>query len=79
MTQQRQPAVASTRAYADNYTILAEVAERLRNGGPDDVDGLVEDFRRAMTAYRICQDRLDAIRAEIDTEVDRIKPDQRPA
>ena len=68
-------AVASSRQYADNYRILHEVAERLRNGGPDDVDGLVADFRRAMQAYKFCQGRLDAIRAEIDAEVDRLKPE----
>lgn len=75
MTDTRKPAVASSRAYADNYRILHDVAERLRNGGPDDVDGLVADFRKAMEAYRFCQERLDAIRAEIDAEVDRLKPE----
>lgn len=75
MTQSRTPAVASSGLYAANYQILSQVAERLRNGGPDDVDGLVADFRHAMDAYRICQERLDAIRAEIDAEVDRLKPE----
>ena len=28
-----------------------------------------------MEAHRFCQDRLDAIRAEIDAEVDRLKPE----
>ena len=75
MTDTCTPAVASSRAYAENYRTLHDVAERLRSGGPDDVDGLVADFRRAMTAYRFCQERLDAIRAEIDAEVDRLKPE----
>ena len=70
-----KPAVASSRAYADAYRTLHEIAERLRNGGPEDVDGLVADFRRAMEAHRFCQDRLDAIRAKIDAEVDRMKPE----
>ena len=68
-------AVASSRSYADAYRTLLEVAERLRNGGVEDVDTLVEDFRRGMDAYRVCQERLDAIRAEIDHEVDRLKPE----
>ena len=70
-----KPKAVAAGLYAENYKILNDVAERLRTGGPGDVDGLVADFRRAMDAYRICQDRLDAIRAEIDTEVDRLKPE----
>lgn len=65
--------IASSRLYAENYAILHEVAERLRTGGPDDIDSLVADFRRAMQAYRVCHERLVTIRREIDAEVDRIK------
>lgn len=74
-TTRTTTAVASTRQYAEAYRVLLEVAERLRNGGPEDVDTLVADFRRGMDAYRFCQERLDAIRAEIDQEVDRLKPE----
>ena len=70
--QQRQPALASSGVYAANYAILHEVAAKLRNGEPADVDTLASDFRRAMAAHRACQDRLDAIRSEIDAEVDRL-------
>ena len=65
--------IASSRLYAENYAILHDVAERLRIGGPDDIDSLVVDFRRAMQAYGVCRDRLETIRREIDAEVDRIK------
>jgi len=75
MSDTRTPAVASTRAYAEAYRKLTDVAERLRKGGPDDVDTLVQDFRSAMEAYRFCQERLDAIRTEIDAELDRLKPE----
>lgn len=71
--QQTKPQIASSRLYAENYAVLHEVAERLRNGGPEDIDGLVADFRRAMQAYKVCHDRLETIRREIDAEVDRIK------
>ncbi len=74
-TTRTTTAVASTRQYAEAYRVLLEVAERLRNGGPEDVDTLVADFRRGMDAYHFCQERLDAIRAEIDQEVDRLKPE----
>ncbi len=53
--------------------MLHDVAERLRNGGPEDIDSLVADFRRAMQAYQVCHKRLETIRREIDAEVDRIQ------
>ena len=74
-TQTAKTSVASTGLYAEHYRKLHGIAERLRNGGPDDVDSLVEDFRQGMASYRICQERLDAIRAEIDAETDRFKPE----
>jgi exonuclease VII small subunit len=73
LEQDSKSPIASSRVYAENYAILHEVAERLRNGGPDDIDSLVADFRRAMQAYKICHGRLETIRHEIDAEVDRIK------
>lgn len=75
MTENRKPAVAPSRTYAEAYRTLHEIAERLRKGGPEDVDTLVADFRRAMEAHSFCQARLDAIRAEIDAETDRLKPE----
>ena len=62
--------VASSRVYAENYAILQQTAERLRNGGPEDIDTLAADFRRAMQAFNICHERLETIRREIDAEVD---------
>ncbi|MCG7392651.1 exodeoxyribonuclease VII small subunit [Microvirga sp. ACRRW] len=64
----------TSRLYAEHYAKLREIAERLRTGGPDDVDRLVEDFRTAMAAYDVCKVRLDAIRAEIDSELTRNQP-----
>ena len=75
MSDKTKPAVASSQSYAEAHRTIHEVAERLRNGGPEDVDSLVANFRRAMEAHRFCQNRLDAIRAEIDAEVDRLKPE----
>jgi exodeoxyribonuclease VII small subunit len=75
MNDIRKTAVGSTHAYAEAYRKLTEIAERLRKGGPDNVDTLVADFRSAMESYRFCQERLDAIRTEIDAELDRLKPE----
>jgi exonuclease VII small subunit len=81
MLEQKPKSPIASRVYAENYAILHEVADRLRNGGPDDMDSLVSDFRRAMAAYKTCHERLETIRREIDAEVDRIKaaPEARDA
>jgi hypothetical protein len=56
--------------YAEAYHLLEEIAEKLRQAGPDDIDSLIDDFRLAMAAHRICADRLIAIRRELDLEND---------
>jgi exonuclease VII small subunit len=56
--------------YSEAYATLKAVADRLRNGGPADVDGLVEAFRTAKQAYLTCRERLEQIRREIEDELD---------
>lgn len=60
--------------YAANYRKLQEIVERLKRGGPGDIDGLVENFRAGVAAYEACRHRLDAVRAEIDGEIARLAP-----
>jgi hypothetical protein len=62
---------AAAGLYAKHYAILRSMAERLRAGGPVDIDTLLEDSRRAMESYEICRDRLDAIRAELNAQTAR--------
>jgi exonuclease VII small subunit len=57
-------------SYAEAYADLKAIAEKFRNGGPADVDGLVEDFRTAREAYKVCRERLEQIRREIEDELD---------
>lgn len=64
--------------YAANYKKLQEIVERLKKGGPGDVDGLVESFRAGVAAYDSCRRRLDAVRAEIDGEIARLAPGASP-
>jgi hypothetical protein len=63
--------VATTQTYAAQYQILRETAERLRTGGPEDIDRLLEDFRIATKAYEFCRARIEQIQAELDTEMNR--------
>jgi hypothetical protein len=61
----------TTGLYAKHYNILQTIADRLRGGGPTDVDALLEDTRRAMESYEICRTRLDAVRAELNAQIGR--------
>ncbi|SCZ12708.1 exodeoxyribonuclease VII small subunit [Microvirga guangxiensis] len=62
---------ATTGLYAKHFGILQAIADRLRSGGPADVDALLEDTRRALESYEICRSRLDAVRAELNAQVGR--------
>jgi hypothetical protein len=62
---------AAASLYAKHYGILRSIAEWLRAGGAADIDTLLEDSRRAMESYEICRDRLDAIRAELNSQTAR--------
>ena len=57
--------------YTKHYNILQTIADRLRGGGPTDVDALLEDTRQAIESYEICRTRLDAVRAELNAQIGR--------
>jgi len=61
----------TTGLYAKHYATLQAIAERLRSSGPADIDTLLEDTRRAMESYEICRTRLDAVRTELNAQVNR--------
>jgi exodeoxyribonuclease VII small subunit len=48
--------------YKDNYAILKEVAETLRTQKEPDIDALIPMVDRALAAYKICKDRLQAVK-----------------
>lgn len=63
-------APSSTETYVSAYARLTAIADKLKGGGATDVDTLVQDLREARMAYSICKSRLDAIRREVDAEVE---------
>ncbi len=62
---------ASTETYAAAYARLSQIAEKLKiSGAAASIDNIVEDLRAARLAYITCKDRLDAIRREVDLEME---------
>ncbi len=64
-------APAATESYATAYVRLSAIAERLKGAGATaDLDGLVRDLREARALHAVLRSRLDAIRREVDAEVE---------
>ena len=62
---------AATETYAAAYARLSAIAEKLRTAGATaNVDDLVSDLHMARSAAAICRARLEAIRREVDAEVE---------
>jgi Cdc6-like AAA superfamily ATPase len=61
--------MGTTKTYAENYAVLKRIADQFREGGPEDIDSLVESFKEARAAYTACRERLITIKDEIDAEI----------
>jgi exodeoxyribonuclease VII small subunit len=46
-----------------NYDILREVAETLRNQREPDIDALIPMVDKALASYKVCKDRITAVKA----------------
>ena len=46
-----------------NYDILKEVAETLRNQREPDIDALIPMVDKALASYKVCKDRITAVKA----------------
>ncbi|MBM0204253.1 exodeoxyribonuclease VII small subunit [Micromonospora sp. STR1s_5] len=64
----------TTTTYSENYAILKRIADQFREGGPEDIDTLVESFKEARAAYKACRERLIAIKDEIEAEIRTVAP-----
>lgn len=50
-------------SFKANYDILKEVAEMLRNQKEPDIDALIPMVDRALASYKVCKDRITAVKA----------------
>jgi len=48
--------------FAANYAILKEVAETLRTQKEPDIDALIPMVDQALAAYKVCKERLTAVK-----------------
>ena len=66
-------ALATTETYAAAYAKLTAIAEKLKGAGAvANLDDIVDDLRAARAAHAVCKERLDAIRREVDAEVEAV-------
>ena len=59
----QKPMNADSDSYKAHYAILKEVAETLRNQKEPDIDALIPMVDRALASYKICKERLAAVKA----------------
>ncbi|MFM2006177.1 MAG: hypothetical protein RLZZ09_1832 [Pseudomonadota bacterium] len=58
-----------------NYDILKEVAETLRTQKEPDIDALIPMVDRALAAYKVCKNRLTAVKTAFGERLPEGLPD----
>lgn len=56
--------------YQDAYQTLKRNAEILQQGDPVDIDALMTLVEESITAYKVCQARIDAVEKALATAFD---------
>ena len=51
-----------TESFNQNYEILKNIAETLRNQREPNIDELIPMIEQATRAYKVCQERLEAVK-----------------
>ncbi|MEK8017615.1 MAG: exodeoxyribonuclease VII small subunit [Candidatus Parabeggiatoa sp.] len=57
-----------TKTYIDNYQILKDIAEAMRDMDEPDIDQLVVMVNEATEAYKNCQARIEAVEKALGLE-----------
>jgi exodeoxyribonuclease VII small subunit len=58
--------MSTTESFNENYAILKGVADTLRNQQTPDIDELIPQVDKGMTAYKNCVSRLDQVSAMLE-------------
>ena len=51
-----------TETFKASYATLKEVADTLRNQKEPDIDALIPMVDKALAAYKVCKDRIQAVK-----------------
>jgi exodeoxyribonuclease VII small subunit len=51
-----------SKSFKENYVTLKQVAETLRTQQEPDIDALIPLVDKATAAYKICKERIDAVK-----------------
>lgn len=60
----------TNRTYQDAYQTLKRNAEILQQGDPVDIDELMTLVEESISAYKVCQARIDAVEKALATAFD---------
>lgn len=61
---------AMSQTYQDAYQTLKRNAEILQQGDPVDIDELMTLVEESISAYKVCQARIDAVEKALATAFD---------
>ena len=61
--------------FAANYAVLKEVAETLRTQKEPDIDALIPMVDKALAAYKVCKERLTAVKTAFGERLPEGLPD----
>lgn len=55
-----------TTNFKKQYQLLKEIADEMQSRDIDDVDELIKKVEQGTKSYKICKDRLDAAKLQLD-------------
>ena len=58
---------AAPKTFQEAYDILKSNAETLQSQDEPDIDNLMDTVEQSITAYRVCESRLDAIKQALNS------------
>lgn len=64
-----------TSGYLANYAVLQETAKALREQKEADLDELIPMVDKALSAYKGCRDRIEAVRKMLDERLGGVEID----
>lgn len=60
--------------FKEHYTTLKMIADKLQDANQEpDIDELVEDVKKATTAYQSCKERLSAAKEVLESHLSKVE------